>query len=132
MNREQRRAAAKQAKKSENIELEQSFCPIKMSTGLPCPGCGITKSIVFMYDGNFTKSFYYHLFGPFAFAFLVGIIILFSIEIFTKKSFSKSIFFNLKIAYFLAITLSIYHITRLIYFLSENNFSQILKESIWY
>ncbi len=116
----------------ENIELEQSFCPIKMSTGLPCPGCGITKSIVFMYDGNFTKSFYYHLFGPFAFAFLVGIIILFSIEIFTKKSFSKSIFFNLKIAYFLAITLSIYHITRLIYFLSENNFSQILKESIWY
>ena len=38
-----------------NLENEQSFCPFKMVTGFPCPGCGITKSMVFFYDGNIYK-----------------------------------------------------------------------------
>ena len=115
----------------ESITTDQSLCPFKMTTGLPCPGCGITKSFAFIYDGDLTKSFYYHLFGPFAFTFCIGLIIMLSIEIITKKEFSKSIFFNIKIAYVLGVVLSTYHIIRLINFLNENDLTSILEQSIW-
>ena len=39
-----------------HIETEQSLCPFKLLTGFPCPGCGITKSLVFLYEGDFFKS----------------------------------------------------------------------------
>ena len=42
-----------------NIETAQSLCPFKMLTGFPCPGCGITKSLIFFYEGDFLKSIYY-------------------------------------------------------------------------
>jgi hypothetical protein len=115
----------------EDITTAQSFCPFKMSTGLPCPGCGITKSFAFIYDGNLTKSFYYHIFGPFAFAFCIGIIIMLSLELITKKEFFRSYFYSVKIAYLVGITLSIYHIARLFIFLKENDLDDILNETIW-
>jgi hypothetical protein len=73
--------------KNENnsLEYEQSFCTIKLFTGLPCPTCGMTKSIVYFYDGNFKKSLDYHLFGPFLVIFCIFFIIK---NIFYKKATS--------------------------------------------
>lgn len=115
----------------ESIITDQSLCPFKMATGLPCPGCGITKSFVFIYDGNLTQSFYYHLFGPFAFAFCLLLILILGFELISKKEFPKSIFFNIKVAYLLASTLGIYHLIRLFYFIKENDLTSILEETIW-
>ncbi|MBL0258363.1 MAG: DUF2752 domain-containing protein [Bacteroidetes bacterium] len=52
-----------------HLEGDQSLCPFKMLTGFPCPGCGLTKSMVFFYEGDWNKSLSYHIFGP-AFTFL--------------------------------------------------------------
>ena len=114
-----------------HIETDQSICPFKMLTGFPCPGCGITKSLVFLYAGDFVKSIYYHLFGPLTFLSCLAAIFVLSLELITKKEYFQNILFNKKIAYVLGSTLAVYHIIRLILFISTNNIDAILRESIW-
>ena len=115
-----------------NLENEQSFCPFKMVTGFPCPGCGITKSMVFFYDGNIYKSLYYHLFGPFVVIVCVFLLVKFSIEFFKNKELFTISYQNKKnMAYIIATILILYHFVRLIYFVSTNEYADILKESIW-
>lgn len=114
-----------------HIETDQSICPFKMLTGFPCPGCGITKSLVFLYAGDFIKSFHYHLFGPTTFLSCIAAIFVLSLELITKREYFQNILFNKKIAYVLGSTLAVYHIIRLILFISTNNIDAILRESIW-
>ena len=114
-----------------SIETEQSLCPFKLLTGFPCPGCGITKSLIFFYKGDVEKSLYYHLFGPLTFVFCLTAIIILSIELVTEKDYFQKILYSKKIAYSLGIILAIYHLTRLIYFVSSNNMDDILLQSMW-
>lgn len=45
-------------------------CPFFELTGLPCPGCGLTRSCGCLFRGDLGQSFHFHLFGPVIF--LVG------------------------------------------------------------
>lgn len=36
------------------------FCPMKILTGIPCPGCGMTRAIFLMLTGHFSESFEMH------------------------------------------------------------------------
>ncbi len=114
-----------------HLETDQSLCPFKMLTGFPCPGCGITKSLVYLYQGDLQKSFSYHIFGPFAFIFCMAVIIILITEIRTKNEYFNSVFYNKKLAYFLGAILIVYHLGRLVYFVNQNTFEDILKQSIW-
>lgn len=49
---------------SPDIESDKSLCPLMRWLDFPCPGCGLTKSILFCYRGDFIKSISYHIFGP--------------------------------------------------------------------
>lgn len=116
---------------NDHLKTDQSLCPLKMLTGFPCPSCGITKSMVYFYDGNLLKSIQYHILGPAVIFFCLFIIILFSIELKTGKDYFKQYFYNRKLAYGLAIFLAVYHIIRLTSFVNEHSYQEILKESIW-
>ena len=48
-----------------------SICMLKNTTGVPCPGCGLTRSIVAAVDGDWRESFTYHRLGPLVVGFLV-------------------------------------------------------------
>ena len=114
-----------------SIANEQSVCPFKMLTGFPCPGCGITKSLMFLYAGEWQHSISFHLFGPLVWlgAFMIfGWILL---ELVTGNSYRMSLLYNSKLAYGLAIALAGYHLVRLFVFVREHNFDSILRESIW-
>jgi len=114
-----------------HIEEGQSLCPFKMLTGFPCPGCGITKSLVFLYRGDLEKSFAYHLFGPPVFLVsLVGLMLILYSFI-TKRTIVKPKIFGKKTAYIIASTLFIYHACRLVYFITNHSWESILRESIW-
>lgn len=114
------------------LESDQSFCPFKMLSGFPCPGCGITKSMVFFYEGDIYKSFYYHLFGPFVLLICVFLLFKFTVEFFKKQTVLEISYKNKKkIAFILATFLIIYHTIRIIYFIHNNSYQSILKESIW-
>jgi hypothetical protein len=114
-----------------HLETDQSLCPLKMLSGFPCPGCGITKSLVYFYEGDLQKSLYYHILGPFVIAFCVAVIVVLSAELVTQKEYFTKLLFNKKLAYGLAIFLATYHFIRIIYFINNNSIDDILRQSIW-
>ena len=114
-----------------HLETDQSLCPFKMLTGFPCPGCGITKSLVYFYEGDIYKSVSYHILGPFVIAFCLLTIIVLSAELITKKEYFNKWLYSKKLAYGLAIFLAVYHIIRLGYFVYDNSWSSIVQQSIW-
>ena len=114
-----------------HLETDQSLCPLKMLSGFPCPGCGITKSLVYFYEGDIYKSLYYHILGPFVVLFCIVTIGVVTLELITKKEYFNHLLFNKKLAYGLAIFLASYHFIRIIYFLNNNSIDDILHQSIW-
>ncbi|NBL64974.1 DUF2752 domain-containing protein [Flavobacterium sp. NST-5] len=114
-----------------HLETDQSLCPFKMLTGFPCPGCGITKSLVYLYQGDLQKSFDYHILGPFAFLFCIVAIVVLTAEIINKKEYFNRLFYSKKLAIVLGTGLMIYHSFRLFYFIKNHSLEEILKESIW-
>ena len=114
-----------------HLETDQSFCPFKMLTGFPCPGCGITKSLVYFYAGDIYKSLGYHILGPFVIAFCLLTIIVLTTELITKKEYFNQWLYNKKLAYGLGIFLFCYHLIRLGFFIYDNSWNSIIHESIW-
>ena len=114
-----------------HLETAQSLCPLKMLSGFPCPGCGITKSLVYFYEGDLQKSLYYHILGPFVVAFCIVTIGVLTTELITQKEYFNRLLFNKKLGYGLAIFLVIYHFIRIIYFINNNSIDDILRQSIW-
>jgi hypothetical protein len=114
-----------------HLDTAQSLCPFKMLTGFPCPGCGITKSMVYFYEGDILKSLYYHFLGPFVILFCMATIVVLTTELVTKKEYFNALLFNKKLAYCLGIFLATYHFIRIIYFIRNNSIDDILRQSIW-
>ncbi|GAA1506214.1 DUF2752 domain-containing protein [Nocardioides humi] len=48
----------------DHIEDGPVICPFRRLTGLPCPGCGLTRSWVYLTHGWWRDSFLAHPFGP--------------------------------------------------------------------
>lgn len=113
------------------LESEQSLCPFKMLTGFPCPGCGITKSLVYLYEGDLLKSINFHLFGPIVMILAVYFLIKLSLELYYKKPFLDKTFNKKEWTYFFVTLLVVYHFIRIIVFIQNNSWDSILKESIW-
>lgn len=42
---------------------DTSVCIVKKITGLPCPSCGSTRSVLSLFHGDFTGAFYWNPFG---------------------------------------------------------------------
>ena len=114
-----------------SLESEQSFCPFKMLTGFPCPGCGITKSLVYIYEGDLLKSITFHLFGPVVLVLSIYFLIKLSLELYYKKPFFENTFNKKKWTYVFVALLIVYHLIRIVLFIINNSWDAILKESIW-
>jgi hypothetical protein len=52
-------------------------CPILAMTGIPCPGCGLTRATMELIHGDFVSSFHTHAFAPiFLFALFLMVVTL--------------------------------------------------------
>ena len=60
----------------DHIEDGPVLCPFRRLTGLPCPGCGLTRSWVYASHGWWSESFAAHPFGMVALAALVLLVVL--------------------------------------------------------
>ena len=47
------------------------LCVLRNTTGVPCPGCGLTRSVVAAVHGDWNVSFAYHRMGPLIVGFLI-------------------------------------------------------------
>lgn len=60
----------------DGIEEGPVLCPFRRVTGLPCPGCGLTRSWVYATHGWWRESFLAHPFGPLALGLAVVLAVL--------------------------------------------------------
>jgi len=58
------------------VTTTPSLCPFKLVTGLPCPGCGMTRSVVTLMHGDLTASLYFHPLGIMLVGLCLGLIVL--------------------------------------------------------
>lgn len=66
-------------------DLPLFFCPLKSLTHIPCPFCGITRSLIYLMQGNYHQSLLFHLFGVIVFIGLWGTVACLTIELITGK-----------------------------------------------
>lgn len=62
-----------------------SICPFYHLTGLPCPGCGLTRSFVCISHGHLDEALRWHALGPFIFV----ITIVIWLHFFTRTVFGR-------------------------------------------
>lgn len=52
------------------------LCPFRLATGLPCPGCGLTRSWVALAHGDFSTALADNLFGPVSMLFVAATVLI--------------------------------------------------------
>lgn len=73
----------------------RTTCPIRLTLGVPCPGCGITRAFIEVFKGNILEANKYHPFWlPIIFLFVAFVII----RYFTKEDKQKKLYKALEIA----------------------------------
>ena len=58
-----------------SVDSGQPTCIMRIATGLPCPGCGMTRSWVHLAHGDVARAFEYNFFGPIGFAMAVVLVV---------------------------------------------------------
>jgi hypothetical protein len=93
------------------------LCPFRLATGLPCPGCGLTRSFCACAHGHWNDAIAAHLFGPILFAvLLIGVPLLFYQGLRGRPiMWLDRVLFSRRAAYVAAILLFGYHVLRLIH-----------------
>ena len=56
------------------------LCPFRLVTGLPCPGCGLTRSLVSLLHGDVSAAVLFHPLGPVAASVLLALVIIESVS----------------------------------------------------
>ena len=80
----------------------QTVCPMRLLTGLPCPGCGLTRAFLAFFSGNPAKAWSCH---PLFAAVLIGIPLFAILRYITPEHFR---FFRLYAALVLAAAILLY------------------------
>ncbi len=91
------------------------FCPLRFTTGIPCPGCGLTRSFCALSKGQFTAAVGYHLFGPLLYLAAAFALPLMIYQLITGKQitwFTRT-FASKQTARVLAVLFTIYHLIRM-------------------
>lgn len=57
-------------------------CPILHVTGLPCPGCGLSRAIVLLLHGDWHTSLELHAFAP---VFILGLTLIFGAAVLPQR-----------------------------------------------
>ncbi len=58
-------------------------CPLRHWTGIPCPTCGMTRSLMAVVRGDWEQALIHHVFGPLLFIGLVLCVIQLAIELYS-------------------------------------------------
>ncbi|MEI7837929.1 MAG: DUF2752 domain-containing protein [Planctomycetota bacterium] len=92
------------------------ICPFRWFTGLPCPGCGLTRSFCAMTQGHWGQAWANHILGPILFAAVALATVPMAVQGFTRRPtrLLNAVLYSMPVAYVAATVLAGYHIVRLV------------------
>jgi len=91
------------------------LCPTRLVFGIPCPGCGLTRSFCAMTRGHIAEALSYHLYGPGVFVGCVLAVPWMIAEAMGRRRLvlPNRVAFSMKAGYLLGGGLILYHTARL-------------------
>lgn len=107
------------------------LCPFRLLVGMPCPGCGLTRSFCAVSQGQIFQAFKYHLFGPLLFAVCVVAVPLVFIEAAARRRWEwiHRGLFSRRLSYLAAWSWMLYHGARLLHMIFSGQVKPALQES---
>jgi hypothetical protein len=75
----------------QSVDSGDATCIMRILTGLPCPGCGMTRSWVHVAHGDVLTAFEYNFFGPLAMAAAAGLVI-YTVVAFVRRRPTERLF----------------------------------------
>lgn len=66
------------------------MCLFKHFTGIPCPGCGLTRAFLHFFEGNLSEAFYFH--PLFWLVPIIFVVILFRKQAMISKIYQSQLF----------------------------------------
>lgn len=72
-----------------------SVCVVKVHTGFPCPGCGMTRAIIALFHGDFAAAFKWHPLWPLVFILPIAITVILRFETLKVRYFNKLLYLSL-------------------------------------
>lgn len=92
-------------------------CPLRTLTGIPCPGCGLTRSFLAIAQGNFGEAVSYNILGPILFASCGAIALHLTVELYTQHRLRlpplRQLIRNPKLQFLALLTFFSYYTVRL-------------------
>ncbi|WP_448574269.1 DUF2752 domain-containing protein [Trichothermofontia sp.] len=70
---------------NQGLRLPGLVCPLRHWTGIPCPTCGLTRSLMAVVRGDWNQAITEHLFGPVLFIVLVLGVLQVALELTTGR-----------------------------------------------
>ncbi|MFN4194331.1 MAG: DUF2752 domain-containing protein [Thermosynechococcus sp.] len=71
------------------------LCPLRAISGIPCPGCGLTRSFLAIARGDFENALRMHLFGPVLFLAFTVAAVFTAIELRTGRRLQRTPFHDI-------------------------------------
>jgi len=100
-----------------HTDLASPFsCPFRALTGIPCPGCGMTRSFLALTNGDLAGAASYHILGPALFLGFAGYALHTGLELATRQHLqflAGNLFSNRRLQLYALLFLLCYHGTRL-------------------
>lgn len=79
------------------VEQQPTLCVVHRATGVPCPGCGLTRSFVATAHGDLDGAFAVHAFGPVLFlASTLGLLALLGWTLSGRRPLNRRLFSRLR------------------------------------
>jgi hypothetical protein len=107
------------------------LCPFRFITGLPCPGCGLTRSFCAMSRGQIVAAFGDHLFGPalYLVALLSIPVMLYQLLTNRRIEWFHRLCYSHKLARIMAVLLGGYHLVRLSVLLASGQVPHLIANA---
>ena len=101
-----------------DMEGKLSMCPFMRFLHIPCPGCGLSKSLLCLAQGHWQKSICYHPFGI-VIELVAALVLLLSIIDIRKKTDMAYVLLNQPLLWrVMAMAFGIFYISRLVFYFS--------------
>ncbi len=107
------------------------LCPLRAVTGIPCPSCGLTRSLAYLERGHLAQALKFHPFSPLILVLALALLVLLLLELATHKSIIRNPLESRRSIYFLFAVVIIFQIARTAVFFANGGWTIFWHENIF-